>query len=46
MLRTHLSLGYTYLAKVIPADNLNEGRLDAYNLGPTIYPKIICADQV
>lgn len=31
----------TYLAEVIPADDLNKGWLDAYNLGPPIYPKII-----
>lgn len=36
-----LVLANTYLAKVIPADDLNVGRLDAYNLSPTIYPKII-----
>lgn len=34
----------TYLAEVIPADDLNPGWLDTYNLGPTIYPKIVRAN--
>ena len=36
----------TYLAEVIPADDLNIGRLNAYNLGPTINPKIIRTNRI
>lgn len=36
----------SYLAEVVPADDLNKARLDAYYLGPTVYPEIICTNLV
>lgn len=36
----------TYLAEVIPADDLNKGRLDADYLGPTVHPEIVCTDEI